>query len=330
MREPPVPPPSRPRIRPLAVVATIAGVLLFIYMLQAAGPREILRQLRQIGAGFIVVLALSAIRMAVRAKAWSLCVEDTERFTFGQAFKAYITGDAVGNVLPLGPLASEGTKALLSRRIIDTPAAFSSVVLENIFYSISVAIMVMVGTLAFLFGYRPTNAALTITLSLATVAVVSVVAVWWLLRSQPRLLGRFLKHDAVRDAEDRVFRFTSTRKERIGQILLLQFAFHVAAVLEIYFLLRLLVGHDERTLLMALVLGTVERLVMIAFKFVPLRLGVDHAGSGSVAEILGMGSAVGVTIATVRTARNVFWAAVGLAMLARASQKEGPAEESRP
>lgn len=330
MREPPVPPPSRPRIRPLAVVATIAGVLLFIYMLQAAGPREILRQLRQIGAGFIVVLALSAIRMAVRAKAWSLCVEDTERFTFGQAFKAYITGDAVGNVLPLGPLASEGTKALLSRRIIDTPAAFSSVVLENIFYSISVAIMVMVGTLAFLFGYRPTNAALTITLSLATVAVVSVVAVWWLLRSQPRLLGRFLKHEAVRDAEDRVFRFTSTRKERIGQILLLQFAFHVAAVLEIYFLLRLLVGHDERTLLMALVLGTVERLVMIAFKFVPLRLGVDHAGSGSVAEILGMGSAVGVTIATVRTARNVFWAAVGLAMLARASQKEGPAEESRP
>ena len=106
--------------------------------------------------------------MAVRAKAWSLCVEDTERFTFGQAFKAYVTGDAVGNVLPLGPLASEGTKALLIRRNVATSAAFSSVVLENIFYSISVAIMVMVGTLAFLLGYRPTNAALTITLSLGS------------------------------------------------------------------------------------------------------------------------------------------------------------------
>ncbi len=116
MREPPAPPRSRPRIPPIAVVATIAGVLLFIYTLQASGPSEILRQLRQIGAGFLVVLALSAVRMAVRAKAWSLCVEDTERFTFGQAFKAYVTGDAVGNVLPLGPLASEGTKALLIRR----------------------------------------------------------------------------------------------------------------------------------------------------------------------------------------------------------------------
>jgi hypothetical protein len=329
MREPSAAAPSRPRIHPIAVVATIAGVLLFIYTLQASGPREILRQLRQIGFGFLAVLALSAIRMAVRAKAWSLCVEDAERFTFGQAFKAYVTGDAVGNVLPLGPLASEGTKALLIRRNIATSAAFSSVVLENIFYSISVAIMVMIGTLAFLLGYRPTNAALTITLSLGAVTIVAVVAVWWVLRSEPRFLSRFLKHDAVRDAEDRVFRFATTRKERIGQILLLQFAFHVAAVLEIYFLLRLLVGHTERTLLVALVLGTVERLIMIAFKFVPLRLGVDHAGSGSMAEVLGMGSAVGVTIATVRTARNLCWAALGLAMLARSTRKR-PADTSRP
>jgi hypothetical protein len=329
MREVNPPARERPRIRPIAVIGTVAGVVLFIYTLQAAGPQEILRQLRQIGVGFIVVLAFSAIRMAVRAKAWSLCVEDTERFTFGQAFTAYITGDAVGNVLPLGPLASEGTKALLIRRNIATSAAFSSVVLENIFYSISVAIMVIVGTLAFLLGYRPTNAELTITLSLGAVAIVAVIAVWWLLNSQPRLLSRFLKHDAVRDAEDRVFRFAVTRKERVGQILLLQFAFHVAAVLEIYFLLTLLIVHTDRTLLIALILGTVERLVMIAFKFVPLRLGIDQAGSGSIAEILGIGSAVGVTIATVRTARNLFWAAVGLAMLARSTRKR-PAEMSRP
>jgi hypothetical protein len=320
-----------PRVRPLAVLGAVAGVLLFIYTLQAAGPREILRQLQQVGFGFIVVIVLSAIRMAVRARAWSLCVEEGERFTFGQAFKAFVTGDAVGNVMPLGPLASEGTKALLSRHNLSTSAAFSSVVLENIFYSISVAIVVMVGTLAFLLGYRPTNAALTITLALGSVAIVSVVAVWWLLRSQPRLLSRFLKHNAVRDAEDRVFRFASTKQSHIGQILAFEFAFHVAAVAEIYFLLRLLVGHSDRALLMALVLGTVERLITIAFKFVPLRLGVDQMGSGSVAGVLGLGSATGITIATVRTARNLFWAAVGLSMLMRTSRTEKrPADASGP
>jgi hypothetical protein len=316
-----------------AVVGAIAGVLLFIYTLQSAGPREILRQLRQIGFGFVVVLALSAIRMGVRAKAWSLCVEDGERFTFGQAFKAFVTGDAVGNVMPLGPLASEGTKALLGRRILSTPAAFSSVVLENIFYSISVAIVVMIGTLAFLLGYRPTDAALTIAISLGIVAIASVIVVWWLLRSQPRLLSRFLTHEGVRDAENRVFRFASTSEGRLGEIFLLEFTFHAASVLEIYILLQLLVGHGARTFLMALVLGTVERLITIAFKFVPLRLGVDQVGSGSVAEVLGIGSATGITIATVRTARNLFWAAIGLMMLARTSRRvqgKEPAVTGRP
>ncbi|HKY22883.1 MAG TPA: lysylphosphatidylglycerol synthase domain-containing protein [Vicinamibacterales bacterium] len=314
---------TRPRIRALAVIGTVAGVLLFIYTLQTAGPAEILRQLRQIGVGFIVVIALSAIRMAVRAKAWSLCIEEAEHFTFGQALKAFVAGDAVGNITPLGPLASEGTKALLSRRNLATAAAFSSVVLENIFYSITVAIMVMVGTLAFLLGYRPTNTALTIALALAVFALVAVVVVWWLLNSQPRLLSRFLTHAAVADAEDRVFRFATSRKERVGRILLLQFSFHVAAVLEIYFLLMLLVGGGGQTLLNALILGTVERLITIAFKFVPLRLGVDHIGAGSVASLLGIGSATGITIATVRTARNLFWAAVGLMLLVGTRRRNG-------
>jgi hypothetical protein len=329
MREANVNARPRPRVRPLAVVGTVAGVLLFIYTLQTAGPTEIFRQLRQIGAGFAVVLVLSAIRMAVRAKAWSLCIEESERFSFGQAFRAFVTGDAVGNITPFGPLASEGAKALLSRRNIPTSAAFSSVVLENIFYSISVAIMVMVGTLAFLLGYRPTNAALTISLALGVIAIVSIAAVWWLLNSQPRLLSRFLTHSAVRDAEDRVFRFAATRKNRVAAILLLEFSFHVAAVLEIYFLLALLVGRSEQTLLNALILGTVERLITIAFKFVPLRLGVDHIGSGSAATLLGIGAATGITIATVRTARNLFWAALGLALLG-VTQKKGPAEATRP
>src|SRR5688572_29734298 len=102
MREANVNARPRPRVRPLAVVGTVAGVLLFIYTLQTAGPAEIFRQLRQIGAGFAVVLALSAIRMAVRAAAWSLCIEETEHFTFGQALRAFVTGDAVGNITPLG------------------------------------------------------------------------------------------------------------------------------------------------------------------------------------------------------------------------------------
>jgi hypothetical protein len=323
----------RPRISTLAIVGTIAGVVLFVYTLQAAGPREIVAGIRRIGLGFAAVLLLSGIRMALRAKAWSLCVEDKEHFTFRQAFAAFVTGDAVGNVTPLGPLASESTKAILGRQSLPGSDAVSSIVLENIFYSISVAVMLMVGTLAFLLGYRPTDTARAVTVSVTAAALLGILLVWWLLYSQPRLVSRLLRHEGVRAAEDRIFRFAAARKERVALILLLEFGFHAAAVLEIYLLLILLLGGTGRyNLLVALVLEAVERVITIAFKFVPLRLGVDQAGSGSMAELLGIGWAAGVTIATVRTARNLFWAAIGLTFLmARStSQKKEPAESSRP
>jgi lysylphosphatidylglycerol synthase-like protein len=322
----------RPKISPIAIVGTIAGVVLFVYTLQAAGPREILSGIRRIGIGFVLVLLLSGIRMAVRAKAWSLCVEDREHFSFRQAFAAFVTGDAIGNITPLGPLASESTKALLSRQKLPGSDAVSSVVLENIFYSISVAIVLMAGTLAFLLGFRPTDAVLTITIAVSVAALVGILLVWWLFSSQPRLLSRLLKHDGVRAAEDRIYRFAAARKDRVATILFLEFMFHAAAVLEIYALLMLLDIDSGRNLLLALVLEAVERVITIAFKFVPLRLGVDQAGSGSMTELLGIGWASGVTIATVRTTRNLFWAAVGLMFLLgkSAGQQKGPAESSRP
>ena len=74
-------------------------------------------------------------------------------------------------------------------------------------------------------------------------------------------------------------------------------------------------GRSGRTLLLALILETVERVITIAFKFVPLRVGVDQAGSGLAAGVIGVGAAGGVTIATIRTARNLCWAALGLVLL---------------
>jgi hypothetical protein len=301
---------------PLLIAAgALLGALLFAYTLYTAGPAEIFGGIRRIGFGFVAVLLLSGFRMAVRAKAWSMCVEQNERFSFRDAFVAFVTGDAIGNVTLLGPVASESAKAILVRRKLAISSAVSSVVLENIYYSISVAVMVAVGTLAFLLGFRPTAGPLTVSVSISAVAIVAIILVWWALSTQPRVLSRFLHHDAVRNAEDRIFNFVSARRDRLAGILAFEFSFHIAAVLEIYTLLFLLVPDTPRLLLLSVVLETVERLITIVFKFVPLRLGVDQFGSGQMADILGLGSPIGITLATVRTARNLFWAIVGLLLL---------------
>jgi hypothetical protein len=297
----------------LIATGALLGTVLFVYTLYTAGPAHILDGIRRVGFGFGLVLALSGFRMVVRAKAWSLCVE--QRFLFREAFAAFVAADAIGNVTFLGPVASESAKAILVRRLLPTSVAISSVVLENIFYSVSVGVMVAVGTIAFLLGFRPTSGPLTVSLVVSMVAIVAVMLVWRVLSTQPRVVSRFFQHDAVRNAEDRIFNFVSQRRGRLAGILALEFAFHISAVLEIYLLLALLVPHMGRTALLAVILETVERLITITFKFVPLRLGVDQFGSGQMAEILGLGSAIGITLATVRTARNLFWALVGLLLL---------------
>ena len=92
-------------------------------------------------------------------------------------------------------------------------------------------------------------------------------------------------------------------------------AFHVAAVAEVFVVLRLLV--PDITLAETFLLESAGRFVTVAFKFVPYRLGIDEAGSGAVAAVLGMPPVTGVTLALVRRIRIIVLNAIGLVLLVR-------------
>jgi hypothetical protein len=89
--------------------------------------------------------------------------------------------------------------------------------------------------------------------------------------------------------------------------------FHVGAVTEVFLVLQIVSGGT--TLLEAFILETAGRLIVVVFKFVPYRLGVDEAGTALVASALALDPAVGVTLALVRRMRILFWNGVGLGVL---------------
>jgi hypothetical protein len=98
-------------------------------------------------------------------------------------------------------------------------------------------------------------------------------------------------------------------------ILLLEAGFHLAGVCEVYVALSFISPQQPPTLLSAFILESVNRVISIAFKFIPLRMGVDEAGTGKVSTVLQLSEVAGVTLAIVRKARDLFWAAVGLGFL---------------
>jgi hypothetical protein len=59
----------------------------------------------------------------------------------------------------------------------------------------------------------------------------------------------------------------------------------------------------------------VNRVINVAFKFVPLRAGVDEGGTGQVSKVLGFAKATGVTLAIVRKGRDIFWSSIGVVLL---------------
>lgn len=93
--------------------------------------------------------------------------------------------------------------------------------------------------------------------------------------------------------------------------------FHAAAVAEVWLILRMIPGGEGTTLIEAFLMETTGRFITVAFKFIPYRLGIDEMGSGSVSQLLGLGTPAGVTLALVRRVRILLLNAAGVALLAR-------------
>src|SRR5258708_7664892 len=91
---------SRKGLTPLGIIFAVLGLALFTYFVKKAGVAQVADGIRRLGAGFLLIIAISSVRQIVRSLAWCLCVESPYRLRFWDAFRARTMGDAIGNVLP--------------------------------------------------------------------------------------------------------------------------------------------------------------------------------------------------------------------------------------
>ena len=319
------------RRRLLTAVCTVAGAALFVYVVRRAGAAEIIDGIQRVGAGLVVLLLLAGFRFILRAQCWRLCMPDGSRLPLGRAFKAFLAGDSVGNVTPLGLVASEPTKVFLSRHHLVTRDAVASLAAENVIYAASVATMVSVGLLVVLLTVPlPSTWQWSLGAALAGIAA-AVIAGRRLLRgtwdesrgSRPRWREQIA---AVRQA---VAAFSEGQTGRFQRAYALDLLYHATAVLEVFLTLRWVLGDRSPSLTQAIAFEALNRAVIVAFKFVPFRVGIDEALTGAAAPMLALDPAAGITLAVVRKVRNLFWTGVGLAIIAaHPAQSAPPAEPS--
>jgi len=318
----------RPRFSLLTTLIALVGIGLLVFTIQRVGWSEVVSGITSIGWWFAAVVVLGATRMACRSRAWLVCAGDPH-LRFRDTFGAMIAADALGNLTPLGLLASEPTKILMTRSRVSTVTSIASVTIENAFYTASVGVVLLAGTWFFFQRAAVPPALAQIAEVLVGVIVIAAVTGLWLARSQPAVLSRFaplitrlagrtaVPADAIREVEARIYGVLAWPLPRLAQVVLWEVVFHVAAVAEVWLVLRLIPGAANATLVDAFLLESAGRFVTIAFKFIPYRLGIDEAGSGAVAQVIGIGPAAGVTLALVRRMRILVLNAIGLVRLAR-------------
>jgi hypothetical protein len=312
----------------IGVVVTVLGLMLFAYFVEKAGPAEIFNNIRRLGFGFLIIFALGGLRQGVHAICWVKSCEPPHRLRFMDAFKARLMGESL-NMLPLGSILSEPSKALFVRDNIPMTARISALAIENVFYALSVALFISAGAVALLLSF-PLPKSLRYMSIGALIAFVVIVPIGALvIRKQLRFISGAMAFAAKRgvapkkisDAlprlrliEDRIYGFYERNHTRFFLILAIEMLFHIAGVIEGYITLSF-ISVVAPTLLTAFILESVNRLINVVFKIVPLRTGVDEGGTAMLAKILGFTTTTGVTLAIVRKGRDICWAAIGFALM---------------
>ena len=312
----------RLRLSIINLVIAIVGIALLIFTVQRAGGwAAIVDGIGRVGWWFAAVLLLGAFRMVCRTRAWMVCAGDPQ-LRFRDAFGAWLAGDAIGNLTPLGLLASEPTKILMVRTRISTVTSIASVTIENAFYTASVGVVLLTGTWLLLQRANvPESLQQIAEIGLGAIVVAVLIGIW-AARTRPAILSRFAPMisklagradapaEAIREVESQIYAVPQWPIGRITHVAAWEIVFHIAAVAEVWVVLAALVPNV--TIAEAFLLESAGRFVTVAFKFVPYRLGIDEAGSGAVASVLGLSPATGVTLALVRRLRIIILNAFGL------------------
>ena len=317
------------RLKLLGVVLTLGGFVLFCYFVWSVGADELLGNIEKFGiAGFAIILLLYFVRILMRATAWTLSVYKPYTLTIRDTVPAVIIGEAMSSMIPLGILISGTAKAVAVRKRVPLVVGLSSVATENLFYSFTTSIFLMLGALTFVRNFqldeswRMSIDVLVAVLGLLLAAgVVMVIKQWHFASEACEILYRhgiargILEHgrSEVRLFENLIYGFYRRHPKRFLPICLIEAAFHLLGITEVWFVLNRL--SETASLLNAFLLESVSRLITIVFKLVPFLVGVDEAGAQYVGETIAAGAGIGVAIAVIRKGRILFWTAIGMLLL---------------
>ena len=316
----------RARLRWLAVMA---GVFLLAHLIVRVGVGTVIGNLRAVGAGIVLIVALGGVFHLVRAYAWRLTFRsDVRGPSVARLFGLRLISEAAGTLGLAGQMVGDGMRVSLLGPMIPMPDRISSVALDRAAYIVSSGAVGVTGTVAAVLllhlkgSWRVYAFAFAGTLTFVLVlALVSFASGWHicsrLMHPVQRLpwARKWLAQRAsvIEASEENLLTFRSQAPRSFWTVIALYVTSQILAITEVYLLLHFMgirimpVG--------AFVIEAFTKLVNVVGALNPGNVGTYEGGNLLVARMLGFPAAAGLTLALCRRARILFWAAIGAVCL---------------
>jgi hypothetical protein len=314
--------------RYISYFSAIASIVVLGYLLRRAGLTSVARAIRLMGASFLVLLLLSGIRHGLRTIAWRCCVDPAARpQRFLNMFALRLMGESVTDLSPAGPFLGESVKIWGLSKDISAKFGVTSVLIEDLLYSLGTGLFVFAGFLLLLFSAARHYSLSNVGAVVALVGLTAIVLMKVLRKSHlPGTISKRIQDTSrakafifrfgqvVRSWEAGIREFLQTRKKLLLAVLFLEVVVNAVSLGETYLILKGATTHAS--FLDAYMVESANRCAQLLASFVPFGLGVDEGTTTATLHSLGRTLSEGVSVAAIRKLRSLFWDFLGLGLAA--------------
>jgi len=327
--------------RMLRFAAVLLGVAFLIFLIGRTGPSTVVGQVKTVGWGLLLIIALGGISHLTKTFAWRFIFScDIRNVSFARTFGLRLVSETIGSFGLPGQVLGETARVYLLGSALPVANSISSVTLDRGLYIVTAALVSVMGLLAACFQLSLSGTwrlyALLFASALAIVLVGTILAIlrrWPVLSAAARMIGRLprfknyveAKQSVIDSAESDLLSFHQNAPKAFWASLVLNVACHGMAILEVYLLLCFM---GARTgLCAALAFEAFTKLINVVGALNPGNFGTYEGGNMILTRLLGIAGSTGLSLGLCRRARSLFWKGIGLlcfVALSRSSRQTPP------
>lgn len=317
----------------LRVLLLALGVGFLVFIVWQAGPRAVAARLGEIGPRWPFVLLPSLVVMVADTVAWRYAFSPGVPVGAAALLKARIAGEAINALTPTAYVGGEPVKAYLLAPGVPLAEGLSSAIVGRTLMTLAQVAFILAGIVVALGRFEGSRYFLAASVGLVALAAAGLG--WLVVRQQRGFIAGIVNTAArvgirpkwvaeraavIADLDTRIARVYREARGRLHLSAALYFLGWVVGTAETYLALVLMgLPVDLPT---AFALEALSGMAKGAMFIIPGSLGGQEGAHALLFAGFGYPLAAAVSYSIIRRVREMLWAALGLAILARAGHPE--------